>query len=203
MSVDYHTQNGLNAYKTYVALRLHFTKEDYDYFRFGGTTKASMESYKKRKDAIFFEMIGKHPDPVNFMAYGFSTFDKVFPKEIATATKYKTNYLKMKTQVESMSYHLESELSHFDLRLGDLIDIDNKHFTHPPLITFYLQEKISLISLIALDKTFDLVTDYNIKDPLVWPRVARKIKKLSPFIDVNRKKVCSVIDRYVSRTEAT
>lgn len=183
MAVDYHSQNGLNAYKTYVALRLHFTKDNYDYFRFGGSTNASLESYQKRKDAIFFEMIGKHPDPVNFIAFSFASFDKVFAKELATNQKFKQNYEQMKAQLDSVSYQLKqiSDASYFATIGGK----------HPHIITDYLSNKISLILLCAADAALDLtkIYDQQIKDPIVWPKISTKIKKLKPFLALDGNKL--------------
>ena len=47
-------QDGYEAYKKYLAIKLHFTKDRYDYFKFNGQTKASYESFIQRNDKYFF-----------------------------------------------------------------------------------------------------------------------------------------------------
>ena len=42
------------CYKTYVAMKQHFTKDKYDYFKYGGKSRASATSFKSRKDRLFF-----------------------------------------------------------------------------------------------------------------------------------------------------
>ena len=41
--------NEFEAYKHYLALKLHFSS-DYDYFKYNGKTNATQQSFEKRKD---------------------------------------------------------------------------------------------------------------------------------------------------------
>ena len=43
-----------DAYKSYLGLKNHFTKEKYDYHRYGGKSRAKIDSFYKRKDRYFF-----------------------------------------------------------------------------------------------------------------------------------------------------
>ena len=44
-----------DTYKEYLAFKNHFTREKYDYHKYGGRSKAKIESFYKRKDRYFFE----------------------------------------------------------------------------------------------------------------------------------------------------
>ena len=46
---------GFDVYKTYLALKLHFTKDKYNYFTFNGKSRASQSAFDKRKDRYFFK----------------------------------------------------------------------------------------------------------------------------------------------------
>ena len=51
------------CYKTYLAMKQHFTKDKYDYVKYCGRSRASLQSFYKRKDRYFFEkMARQHPD---------------------------------------------------------------------------------------------------------------------------------------------
>ena len=53
-----------DTYKEYLAYKNHFTKEKYDYQRYGGKSRAKIDSFYKRKDRYFFEkMSRKYKDP--------------------------------------------------------------------------------------------------------------------------------------------
>ena len=45
---------GFECYKTYLALKHHFTNQSYDYFKYNGKTKANEQTFKTRKDRYFF-----------------------------------------------------------------------------------------------------------------------------------------------------
>ena len=42
----------IDVYKTYLAFKNHFTKKSYNYFKYGGKSKASVQAYNKRKDNL-------------------------------------------------------------------------------------------------------------------------------------------------------
>ena len=44
-----------DTYTKYLAFKNHFTKEKYDYHRYGGRSRAKIDSFYKRKDRYFFE----------------------------------------------------------------------------------------------------------------------------------------------------
>jgi len=49
--------NAFDVYKIYVATKLHFTSEKYDYVKFKGVTKATWKTYNNRPDKYFFEKL--------------------------------------------------------------------------------------------------------------------------------------------------
>ena len=51
-----------DAYKTYLALKNHFCKPKYDYFKYAGKSRASADSFNKRKDKYWFERISRQKD---------------------------------------------------------------------------------------------------------------------------------------------
>ena len=65
----------LEVYKSYLAFKNHFTKEKYDYFKYGGRSRASEKAFNKRKDRYFFERMSrkKSDDEIkNFFLANFS-----------------------------------------------------------------------------------------------------------------------------------
>ena len=48
-----------DAYREYLALKNHFTKDSYDYHKYCGKTRASLQSFYKRKDRYWFEKISR------------------------------------------------------------------------------------------------------------------------------------------------
>ena len=48
-----------DSYKTYLSLKNHFTKDSYDYFKYCGKSRASLQSFYKRKDRMWFEKVSR------------------------------------------------------------------------------------------------------------------------------------------------
>ena len=57
---------------------------------------------------------------------------------------------------------------------------------HPPILKEHLGGKLSIEELVIYDKIFSYVKDYDKKllDP-VWETVSLKIKKYSPFLNID------------------
>lgn len=204
MAVEYHTQNGLRAYKAYIALKQHFTKPDYDYFKYNGSTNASFDSYKKRKDAIFFEMLGKQADVVNFIAINLGTYSKVFPKDLATNPKYKQNYEKIRKELESITYVLGNKLRDLGFTgYGDIARFSTvpDNGGHPELVKSFLKGEISLVILCAFDRQFLLTELYDkrIQDPVVWPKLSLQIQKIQPFLNLDRTLVTKAVTKLIAK----
>jgi len=71
------------AYKIYHALKLHFTS-DYDYTKYHGKAKVTVDSYLKRKDRPFFAKVArKYMTPDNtknfFGVINFSSTSSILP----------------------------------------------------------------------------------------------------------------------------
>ena len=47
------------VYKTYLALKNHFTQAKYDYNKYCGKVRASLNSFYKRKDRFWFEKLSR------------------------------------------------------------------------------------------------------------------------------------------------
>ena len=51
--------NGYDAFLIFNSVRLHFTTENYDYFKYNGKTKVSLEAFEKKKDKYLFHKLAR------------------------------------------------------------------------------------------------------------------------------------------------
>ena len=49
----------IDVYLMYCALKAHFSKSDYNYFKYDGKTRIKRDSFYKRKDRFFFVRLSK------------------------------------------------------------------------------------------------------------------------------------------------
>ena len=62
------------CYKTYIAMKQHFTKEKYDYVKYAGKSRASIVAFNKRKDRYFFERMSRKKTDDEITQYFISNF---------------------------------------------------------------------------------------------------------------------------------
>ena len=71
------------TYQSYLSMKSHFTNRKYDFFRYGGKSRATMASFNKWKDKYWFEKTSrKYSDGeiVDFLLANFVTTDN--PKNL-------------------------------------------------------------------------------------------------------------------------
>ena len=50
---------GFEVFKAYLAIKLHFTTDTYNYDEYGGKVNCKLESFTKRNDRYFFHKLSK------------------------------------------------------------------------------------------------------------------------------------------------
>jgi len=183
-----------DAYRCYLSLKNHFTKDHYDYIKYRGKTRATVQAFYKRKDRFWFEKFARQKNDKEVEEFFVSNF--IYSTDPATMwigemiKEGEGRYTEWKKKVQSLTYIFKEETESVfeDKKVDDMFDCSKGH---PPILKSYLGGDISLESMVIYDRIFDYGKDFDkrLKDP-VWETVSRKIKKYSPFlnIDVSRYK---------------
>ena len=177
------------TYQTYLSMKSHFTNRKYDFFKYGGKSRATMASFNKRKDKYWFEKTSrKYSDEevLNFLLSNFVTTDNpqnLWIGEIINSGE--RTYAEWMKRKQSLTY-LFKEQSIELLSKKNLNEVFDCSKGHPPLLKKYLGGEISLETLTILEKVFSFVKNFDKKlDDPVWESVSLKIKKYTPFININ------------------
>ena len=170
-------------------MKSHFTNRKYDFFKYGGKSRATMSSFNKRKDKYWFEKTSrKYSDEevLNFLLSNFVTTDNtqnLWIGEIINSGE--RNYSEWMKRPQSLTY-LFKEQSIELLSKKNLNEVFDCSKGHPLLLKKYLGGEISLETLTILEKVFSFVKNFDKKlDDPVWESVSLKIKKYIPFININ------------------
>ena len=59
------------SYKTFLAVKNHFTTDNYDYIKYNGKVGARQSSFETRKDKYQFYKLSKHKDPLKYLVANF------------------------------------------------------------------------------------------------------------------------------------
>jgi hypothetical protein len=193
-----------SVYKMYLALRLHFTTDNYDVIQQKGRVRASRQAYAKRKDLFSIRKIAKSysdEEVANFLVANFVSGDRwggMFDLEAGQ------RYKEWKKRVESLSYNFEQELDNIindleesNLKIEDIFAVSKGQ--HPYIIKAFLRNTISIETLVILERLnkFTERFDREISDTVVWPDVSRLIKKYKPFLLIDMEKYNAIFRRRV------
>ena len=63
-----------DAYRCYLSLKNHFTKDHYDYHKYGGKTRATKQAFYKRKDRFWFEKFARKKNDKEVEEFFVSNF---------------------------------------------------------------------------------------------------------------------------------
>jgi hypothetical protein len=195
----------MSPYDTYViflCLKHHFTKPNYDIFKYNWKTRASIGAYNKRKDRFFFERISRKKTEIEVKEFFISNFAATEnPNGVYIPDLMKDGeevYTEWRKKVQSLTYNFKSEfevlLSNYTL--NELLECKNNQ--HSILIKKYLQKSISIETIVILDKILGYVSRYDkILDDPIWESISLKIKKYSPFLEINKEKYIQILKEII------
>ena len=191
-----------DCYKTYLALKNHFTKPNYDYFKYCGRSRASVQSFHKRKDRYFFEKMSRQKSDDEIKAYFVANFiqctdpSKLWIGEIIASGE--ENYTNWQKRIQSLTYMFKTESEVF---LSGNIDsmFECKKNQHPDILKKHLQNAITIETMVILDIILGYTKRFDKKmesDP-VWETGSTKIKKYKPFLNINENKCKQILKEIV------
>jgi len=187
----------------YLAIKLHFTNENYNYHLGSGRSKIGIEAFEKRKDKFQFHKLArtiKDEDVVPFLVANFVHNVNTWTRNLVS-NQCQAVYLDWKRKMESLSYTFEND---FRKIMGDNSspkDLTAKFSVidgeHPHVLRMYMQDEISLETLVILNKLMSFIPRWNnsITDTIVYPKIALLIRKYENFISVDTQKMTAIIKK--------
>ena len=179
-----------DAYRCYLSLKNHFTKDHYDYIKYRGKTRATVQAFYKRKDRFWFEKFARSKNDKEVEEFFVSNF--IYSTDPGTMwigemiKEGEGRYQEWQKKVQSLSYIFKEETSNLfaDDNFGAMFAVDPPR--HPTILKEYLGGKVSLETMVICDRIFEYRKNFDkrLNDP-VWETVSRKIKKYKPFLNID------------------
>ena len=190
------------TYKTYLAMKNHFTKDKYDYHKYRGKSRATVQSFYKRKDRFWFEKLARNKsdqEVVEFFVSNFITCTDPGKLWIGEMIKDgEGRYTEWKKRNQSLSYVFKEETESLfsDGDFDSMFAMDGTR--HPQILKEYLRKNISIETLVILDKVlgFRENFDSHLKDQ-VWETVSMRMKKYSPFLNIDVQRYKQILKQVV------
>jgi len=184
---------GFEAYKKYLAFKLHFKQDSYDFFIYNQTTSATKPStYENRRDRFSFEKISKICSEEKYiikMLVEQKNNNSFWIKDLITRDN-ELKYLEWVGYHDSYEASLKKEFSNIreyclleEKKFTDLIKT-SKDEQHCILLKMYLQNKISEDFMHSLNIAVGLfdIFDKEYKGDPIWEENKYLLKKYKPFI---------------------
>lgn len=180
--------NPYDTYVLYLALKQHFSKEEYDFFKYNGKVKAAITTYNKRNDRYFFERLSRQYDKQELIEYFVASFIKESnPSKLWIGDlreKGEETYSHWKARVMALPYRFQEELKNLT-QSNHLYECVNSDQKHPLTIKKFLKEELSLETLFILDDILHFIKE-NENDPIITS-ISFRIRKYRPFFEYDKK----------------
>jgi len=186
-----------DAYREYLALKNHFTKDSYDYFKYNKKVRATVQSFYKRKGRMWFEKVSRQKsdqEVVEFFVANFVSCPDPETLWIGEIIKEgEGRYQQWQKRIQSLSYIFKEETQSL-FEEYKFEEVFNCSKGHPPILKKFLSGKLSLETMVINDRIFlcGNTFDKKLKDP-VWETIGRKIKKYNPFLNINVSRYKSIL----------
>lgn len=178
---------GYEAYKYYLALKLHFTTDKYDVFEQNGRVFCKKESFGKRNDKMLFErMAAKKPTPREFIDFCVANFAHYNLQMMYDQSESETIHKSWVTNKEKLTYLFMQQCSAIERECQgkDPFKVVNGV---PPLMSMYLSGEVGIETMSILN-TFEGYLQKWGTLSFLWGTQFRTINKIKKFVkfDYNR-----------------
>jgi hypothetical protein len=185
---------GYETFGIYEALKLHFTKDSYDFFKYNGKTNISVTAFENRKDKYhFYKLSRKLPNREDLI-------DFIVANLIKNETLWVGDLLN-DDAVVTLTYIFENDCKKvFDgvEDPNDVIKVNDG--SYPVLLTQMLQKNIEFETVCVLSKILGFLSMWQkkITDDIRWPTVHRKLTKYAAFLPQDVVKYKLILKRVIN-----
>lgn len=174
--------------KCYLALKMHFTTDRYDIFKYNGRVSLSREGFEKRKDRYRLEKMSRQKDDAEIVQFFVANFSRKHDYSGLFDDQSETRFKQWAAYQESLSYNFGNEVKKlFEDAQEDGMCYNDVFFSdeyqHPPVLTAYLGKEISIETFIILDR-LNSFTAKMVGD-VVTEGILRTARKYEPFFKVD------------------
>ena len=177
------------VYKTYLSISRHFTTKSYDYHKYCGKVKCSLDSFYKNRQRYWFEKLSrKYSDTeiVELFISNYSVSENTGKIWIGNLVKDgELEYTNWKKRIQSMTYLFRQQTE--DLFDGQKVDdVFDCSKGHPTIVKKYLNGDLAIETMVVYDRILGYTKEFDkkLKDP-VWDSISSKLRKYSPFLHID------------------
>lgn len=202
MSFEYEESNGFSAFALYNAIRLHFTSDSYDFFKYNGKTNVSKSSFSSRKDKYTFYKLSRKYNLEDLKYFYISNFLEKNVNWVGdiTGPDGEATYKEWQSRYQSLTYNFEQDIISV-LEKGESLDSMFKvtDGQYPLLLNEVMQRNITIETFVILNDLLNFFPMWakKINDTIIWPNIKRKCEKYTPFLNYDKVKFKNIVKQSV------
>jgi hypothetical protein len=194
---------GYEAFGIYQALKLHFTTDSYDFFKYNGKTNVSVTAFENRKDKYHFYKLSRKytnkEDLINFIVANLVEDETSWVGNLLTE-EADNNFRKRQKVIQSLSYTFENDCKDLFDDCKEPNELLSTNGDYPILLTKTLQKDIQIETLCLLNQILNFLPMWNkkITDTIRWPEYRRKLLKYASFLPKDSVKYKLILKGLIS-----
>jgi hypothetical protein len=176
----------------FLALKNHFTRDSYDFFRYRGKVNASPDSFMSRKDRFQFQKLSRLHNEENMRDFIVANIlaGKSWVGEFLDDDA-EENYLKHLKIRQSLSYIFTNELDGLFRNGQPIVTFRVYKDRYPSSFMYYLSDRVTIETMVILNSLINYVPKWDsfYSDDSIWPKHSMMIKKYAPFLVYDKQKM--------------
>ena len=185
-----------DAFQAYESIKLHFTSPSYDYFRYGGKIRGTIQSFDRRRDKYQFYKLSKRTGVVDYVATAFflSQVGQIKVKWVGdiVTQEVATQVAEFQRGANNVTYTVEADLARFG-------SLDDALAARPDnLFELWKRGDASAYSIIAIDYAVGTLLNYWSTEytDMFDQRKLDALSKFRPFVPIDAPKINQVLTTY-------
>ena len=170
------------CYSEYTALKNHFNKSNYDYFKYNGKVNVNKSTFDSLSDRFLYDKLSKKDDPHNYILSNIIENNKIYIRSLVTDKDCDLIYRNWLKRNQSLLYTFNEELKLLDIKFNNNFVCSKND--HPILLKRYISKEVSVETfciLMQMSKAI-ILWDNKMKGDVIWDNVKFKLVKYTPFI---------------------
>jgi len=198
--------SGYEAFGVFQALKLHFTTDSYNFFKYRGKSRTSVNSFEKRKDKYHFYKLSRkfsdQNDLILFIVANLLHNENIWVGELLT-DESETIFRERQKVLQSLSYFFENDCRKVFEKTNDPNEVLRSEFgDYPLLLRLAFQKIIQIETLCILNSFLNFFPMWanKIKDDIRWPLFQRKVLKFAAFLTYDDVKYKSILKEVIIKS---
>lgn len=204
--------NGYEIYSLYMGMKMHFTSDSYDFYKYNGVTRGTNpDNFELRKDKYMFHKLArklKDGEVLPFLLSNFLQDRKAWTRDLVQPEAF-DNYRRWCKVRDSLNYTFETDLrtiinaAHDKLSSADAITNAIKpkaDGSFPTLLVLLLQKEITIETVCIIHAVTHClnVWDKQYKDNYIYEENVFLIRKYLPFLSLDTGELKQIAKRVLT-----